>query len=77
MDGEPHIFLEQLPGRPSQSYLHLIIFLLGCCVDIYKAIDTATNVLLYGKKASLLRGHLWLVGQSYSLTMLAEYQKSL
>ena len=81
MDGEPHIYFGTVTWSSISTYLHSFIYLLGCCVDIYKSIGTATNVLLYGKKASLvckylLRGHTLLVAQSYSLTMLAEYQES-
>ena len=60
MDGEPHIFWNS--SLVVQLSLFAFVYLLCCCVDIYKYKDTATSdVLLYGKKASLERGHSWLV----------------
>ena len=56
IDGEPHIYSGTVTWSSISTYLHLFIYLLGCCVDIYKSIDPATNVLLYGKKASLVVG---------------------
>ena len=56
MDGEPHIYFGTVTWSSISTYLHSFIYLLGCCVDIYKSIGTATNVLLYGKKASLVVG---------------------